>query len=112
MKMKNSMVLIILLMVILCMMLYKNGGMGNKRVVINLASWCGYSKQLMNSGVLEELKNDPEIKVEINVDDKMKDKEYNVEGYPDIFLMTSSGKKKPFSGQRTAENIKTFYKMN
>lgn len=86
-------------------------GADDKKLVFNLASWCGHCTNLKNSGELEKIKNDPDVNVEINEDDKEADKKYGCEGFPCIKL-AKGGAYQEYSGERTAKAFKEFFKGN
>ncbi len=115
--MQNVLLIVLLLIVLLfgckCVMktLKVEGFEENnkKRIVFLLASWCGHCKTLKKSGVIDELKNDNEVEVEVNEDNDKANKKYNVNGFPSILKVNSNGDQVTFKGSRTAEKIKEFY---
>lgn len=80
-------------------------GYDGKRVVFNLASWCGHCKTLKSSGEIDKLKEDPDVPVEINEDDEEANKKYGVKGFPSI-LIVDGDKRVPHKEARTAAAIK------
>lgn len=87
-------------------------GYDGERVVFALASWCGHCKKLKESGVVDELKEDPNVPVEVNEDDEEANKKYEVQGFPTILKVKEDGEQVPFKGPRTAEAIKEFFNKN
>lgn len=87
---------------------FQNGG---KKIVFLLASWCGHCKTF--KPIINKFKeNNRDINVEIHEDNKEKNQEYNVEGFPTIKLVKENGEVIDFNGPRTEEGLSDFYNSN
>lgn len=120
---KNKLNILLLLSVIFIIVLFvkkvnKNNnnsseGFNNngKKYVALLASWCGHCKTF--KPILNNFKdNNPDIEVIIYEDNKEKNQEYNVEGFPTLILEHSDGTRINFTGPRTEEGLLNFYNNN
>ena len=84
---------------------------GDKKIVCLLASWCGHCKTFKPT-LNTFKKNNPNIEVVIHEDDKEKNQEYNVEGFPTILLEKADGSRIPFNGPRSEQGLLDFYNNN
>ena len=72
------------------------------------AEWCGHCKTF--KPILNNFKNNnPDIEVVIYEDNKEKNQEYNVEGFPTLISEHSDGTRINFTGPRTEEGLLNFY---
>ena len=107
---------VIFIIVLLVKKLNKNNsseGFNNngKKYVALLASWCGHCKTF--KPILNNFKdNNPDIEVIIYEDNKEKNQEYNVEGFPTLILEHSDSTRINFTGPRTEEGLLDFYNNN
>ena len=115
--------IILLLLVILFIVLFvkklneKNDNLSEgfsnnkKKYVALLASWCGHCKTF--KPILNSFKdNNPNIQVVVYEDDKEKNQEYNVEGFPTLILEHSDSTRINFTGPRTEKGLLDFYNKN
>ena len=86
---------------------------------VHIAYWCGWSKKLLAQLGSDEFKNkfkDVETICTIEIIDCEANKEKCdpsiVKGFPTIILQTKSGELKPYTGDRSTDDLISFIKSN
>lgn len=78
-------------------------GSSKSKCVIFMADWCGYCKQLKDSGLIEKL-IDAGVEVQIEDDKSQLTKDLKIQGFPTIMIYKGEDLV-PFKGERTLEGI-------